>query len=112
MLHHPQLAHEDSTLRVADETRHQAGRLLRRLLIEQHHSDERFAQAGRRDPIKALTGFSALERAVVTTRDLISRIEEVMAELEAESPGQPLEDTETRQQSSTSAGMLAASTLR
>jgi hypothetical protein len=76
-----------NSLQTVDETRSQAGRLLRQLLIDQRWNDERFAQTGRRDPLKSLTGFSALERAVATTREMIHRIDQVLVEMETDEPG-------------------------
>ena len=74
------------------ETRDQAGRLLCRLLADRERSEERFAEAGKRDPVTYVTGTSALERAIASTRAMIRDLDETIADLESDvsAPAAPI----------------------
>jgi hypothetical protein len=74
----------DERIRGLVETRDQAGRLLCRLLGDRERSEERFAEAGKRDPVTYVTGTSALERAIASTREMIRHLDETIAELESD----------------------------
>jgi hypothetical protein len=59
--------------------RQQAHALLARLLSDREQSEQRQAETGRRDPLKFVTGRSALDNAIATTRELIVRLDELQA---------------------------------
>lgn len=75
-----------SDVESAVETRAQAGRLLDRLLHERRRSEQRFAEQGRPDTFKNVTGVSSLDRAIAATRDMIRSAETLIAELGPEPP--------------------------
>jgi hypothetical protein len=70
--------------RVAAAARDQADALLRRLLQDRRQSEARFADAGKSDPLKELTGESAMDRAIASMREMIRRMDELLRELEAD----------------------------
>lgn len=74
----------DDRVKAATEARDQAELLLRRLLADRERSEERFAEAGKRDPVTYVTGTSALERAITSTREMIRHLDEVIAEIESD----------------------------
>ncbi len=55
--------------------RQQAADLLGRLLADREAAERRLAENGRRDPIRAVTGATALERAIASTRDMIAQMD-------------------------------------
>jgi hypothetical protein len=59
----------------------QATDLLVRLLADREAVDRRLTEAGRRDPIRSVTGASALENAISTTREMIARMDRLLQEL-------------------------------
>ena len=60
--------------------RQQANELLKRLLADRDQSEQRHAETGKRDPMKSVTGRSALDNAILATRDLILRLDELVAQ--------------------------------
>ena len=68
------------------EAREQAEEVLQRLLVDRRLSEQRFEEAGKRDPLKDLTGTSALDRAIQSTRQMIEHLDELIAGLEASLP--------------------------
>ena len=74
----------DDRIRTAAEARDQAESLLRRLLADRERSEERFAEAGKRDPVTYVTGTRALECAIAATRAMIRHLDELIVELETE----------------------------
>jgi hypothetical protein len=56
-----------------------ASAVLDRLLVERVECEMRLAETGRRDPLKTVTGSSAMDNAVVTTRDIIKRMDAMLA---------------------------------
>jgi len=71
-------------VKAATEARDQAESLLRRLLADRERSEERFAEAGKRDPVTYVTGTSALDRAIASTREMIRHLDQVITEIESE----------------------------
>jgi hypothetical protein len=72
---------------LAAHTREQAGALLERLLEDRAGIEQRIAERGKLDPIKDLTGSSALDRAIARTREMIRHMDELLAEMnEGETP--------------------------
>lgn len=81
----------------------QAGELLNRLIADREASEQRLAASGRRDPLKTVTGATALERAIAATREMIADMDLMLAELdsgiEEARTEEPIE-TESRQRGS------------
>ncbi len=63
------------TARVRDE----AHGLLNQLVLERNRSERLLAGAGRPDPIKSVTGRSAMDHAVDETREVIRRVDGLLA---------------------------------
>lgn len=59
--------------------RTQADALLQRLLADRETSEQRLAAAGKRDPLKTVTGSTALERAILATRGMIAEMDLMLA---------------------------------
>lgn len=68
----------------AVELRRQADDLLCRLLATREQTERRLAETGHRDPIKAVTGQSAYDEAIRTTRDMIHRMDDLLGEMNDE----------------------------
>ncbi len=64
------------TVRVHAEAR----ALLSRLVLERDRSQRRQVETGRPDPMKFITGRSALDNAVERTREMVRRAEELLAQ--------------------------------
>ncbi len=64
------------TVRVHAEAR----ALLSRLVLERDRSERRRAEAGQPDPMKFITGRSALDNAVERTCEMVRRVEELLAQ--------------------------------
>ena len=67
------------TLAEAVKLREQANDLLNRLITDREQSERRLAEAGKRDPMKFVTGRTALEGAISTARELIVKMDELLA---------------------------------
>lgn len=79
---HPQRLSFDEALRM----RRQAGDLLDRLMVDRDLSEQRQAEQGKRDPIKSITGRSAMDNAITATRDLVGRLDDLLAQMSEGSP--------------------------
>lgn len=71
---------------LAAEGRDQANMLLHALMNDRRVVEERRAATGRVDPLKTLTGRSSMDRAIVSTRELLSRLDDLLSELRAPRP--------------------------
>ena len=58
----------------------EARALLSRLVLDRDRSERRWAEAGQPDPMKFITGRSALDNAVERTREMVRRAEELLAQ--------------------------------
>jgi hypothetical protein len=65
----------------AIQMRRQAGNLLDRLIVDRDLSEQRHAESGKRDPLKSVTGRSAMDNAITATRDLVGRLDELIAQM-------------------------------
>ncbi len=72
-------------IRLAADARDQADVVLRTLIEDRRWSEERFAENGKHDPLKNLTGESSLDRAVASTKEMIAHMDKLLAELRADS---------------------------
>ncbi len=61
--------------------RGQASDIFHRLVVERDRSEQRLARAGAADPIKLITGRSAIENAIAATREMMRRMDRLLAEL-------------------------------
>lgn len=68
------------TLVQAENLRDQADRLLSDLLTARLGCEERLAESGRRDPIKFVTGRTALDNAILETRAMLSQMDQLLDE--------------------------------
>ena len=66
-----------------ERMRELASAVLDCLLVGRVESEIRLAETGRRDPIKTVTGSSAMDNAVVTTRDIIKRMDAMLGSASA-----------------------------
>jgi hypothetical protein len=82
------------TLVEARKLRQQAGELLNRLIADRDACERRAADTGKRDPMKFITGRTALENAITTARDLIGQMDSLLSNLQGEaaelSPPKPM----------------------
>ncbi len=60
--------------------RDQADALLDRLLAERTRTERRLAEAGRTDPLKLVTGRSAIDNAIAATREMIRDVDELLGD--------------------------------
>jgi hypothetical protein len=60
--------------------KHKAAELLKGLLAAAAVSDEQMRQASRKDPMKVVTGRSAMENAVAATRRMIESLDRAVEE--------------------------------
>ena len=60
--------------------RNDAVRLLEYLLRERAATEARLAEAGREDPIRMVTGRSALDRAIRSTQDVLAMMDAMLLE--------------------------------
>jgi hypothetical protein len=63
--------------------RRQAGDLLCRMLADRETLDRRLSESGKCDPIRSITGASALERAITDARAMIARMDLLLGELDS-----------------------------
>ena len=61
--------------------RRMARDLLDRLLADRDASEQRLAETGKRDPIRTVTGRTALEGAIISARNMIDHIDDVLAQM-------------------------------
>ena len=79
------LARRPTNTETAD-MRQQAAALLSRLIADRDQSEQRHAEQGKRDPLKSITGRSALDNAILATRELIVRLDELLAQVNGHAP--------------------------
>ncbi len=60
--------------------RRRAGNLLQRLKINRNTIERRIGDSGRHDPIKFITGKSAMDNAISTTHMLITHMDKLLQE--------------------------------
>lgn len=70
----------------AAKLRTQAAELLERLLEGREMSERRAAETGKRDPMKFITGHTALESAIASTRQMIADLDALLASADTMSP--------------------------
>lgn len=70
----------NQTLLQAENLRNQADRLLGDLLTARLGCEERLAESGRRDPMKFVTGRTALDNAILETRAMLSQMDQLLDE--------------------------------
>jgi hypothetical protein len=80
MVNHTELSR--LSLAEAFKLREQANDLLNRLILDREQSERRLAETGKRDPMKFITGRTALEGAISTTRQLIHEMDALVVGLE------------------------------
>ena len=66
------------------EMRSRAGELLRKLVADRRQAEQRLSEGRGHDPIKAVTGRSAIDRAIAETRRLISNMDDLLGQLNGE----------------------------
>lgn len=77
------------SLNEATQLRKQAGALLDRLIADRELSERRSAETGKRDPMKFITGRTALDGAIASTREMIGQVDSLLATLQSEPRNQP-----------------------
>ena len=60
--------------------RRQAQDLLERLLADRDRIEQRLAETGKRDPIRTVTGHTALDNAIGSAREMLRHIDEVLSQ--------------------------------
>ena len=70
------------TLAEASMLRREAHELLNRLVANRDVTERRLQETGRRDPIRTVTGTTAIERAIASTRGMIADMDVLLAELD------------------------------
>lgn len=70
----------------AAKLRIQAGELLQRLIDGREMSERRAAETGKRDPMKFITGHTALENAIASTRQMIDELDALLLSADSMSP--------------------------
>ena len=68
----------DAPLEASLEARRRASQVLRTLLAESALLESRLADTGRLDPIRAVSGRSAMDRAIETTRSMIGSVDRLL----------------------------------
>jgi len=68
----------DDPLVEASDARTRADRLLRSLLEESALLESRLADSGRLDPIRAVSGQSAMDRAIASTRSILGAMDRLL----------------------------------
>jgi hypothetical protein len=73
--------------------RRQARALLDRLQTERESSERRLAETGKRDPMKFITGRTAMESAIAAAREMVQKMDQLLADMtgELEAAGHPME---------------------
>ena len=64
--------------------RRQADALLQHLIEGKNHCDRRLAELGQRDAMKFVTGRSAIEDAIATTRNMIRDMDALLEQMDAD----------------------------
>ena len=68
----------------AQQLRAQAVQLLHELVANRDGSDQRHLEAGKRDPLRLITGKSALDQAIASAQAMILNMDSVIANLTGE----------------------------
>lgn len=63
------------------QMRRQAHDLLDRLQADRAFTEHRLAETGKRDPMRAVTGQTALDRAIASAKDMITHIDGVLTQM-------------------------------
>jgi hypothetical protein len=72
------------------ELRRQATDLLNRLIADREQSERRLAEAGKRDPMKFVTGRTAFDSAITSAKELIASMDNLLGRLNGELDGPPV----------------------
>jgi len=72
------------TLAEARQLRSQAAQLLQTLIVDRDGSDQRHLEAGKRDPLRIVTGKSALDQAIASAQDMILAMDSMIADMTGE----------------------------
>jgi hypothetical protein len=73
-----------SNMEQAIIVRQQTSELLNRLVTDRDQIERRIAETGRRDPLKSVTGRTALDNAINSAREMIHRMDLLLAEMNQE----------------------------
>jgi hypothetical protein len=73
------------SLAEAMRLREEVGGLLNRLMADREASERRQAEAGKRDPMKFVTGKTALEEAIAKAREMICQVDVLLSQLTGDS---------------------------
>jgi hypothetical protein len=68
----------------ATKLRDEADELLTRLIVDREMSERRSVESGKRDPMKFITGRTALENAITSTREMIGQLDMLLDRLRAD----------------------------
>ena len=63
------------------QMRRQAQELLDRLMADRDSSERRLAEAGKRDPMRAVTGQTAFDGAIASAKDMLTHIDTLLADM-------------------------------
>lgn len=74
------------TVSEAQRLRQQAVELLDRLTADREQSERRHAETGKRDPMKFITGRTALDNAIASVREMIANMDALHGVLECDPP--------------------------
>ena len=74
------LTEQNTILQEANAAKVKAETLLRRLLAAREETNRRLKENDSRDPLEAVTGKSALDKAIDTTRELVRKLNSHVAE--------------------------------
>lgn len=77
------------TITQAIQLRQQARDLLDRLVADRQSSERRAAENGKRDPMKFITGRTALDNAIASTRQIIASMDGLVARMRIELDARP-----------------------
>ena len=71
-------AQSQSPVQATSDLKNQASDLLNQLLDHREQSEARYAEVGGIDPMKSVTGRSAIDRAIETTRNVIHELDNML----------------------------------
>src|SRR5688572_6000019 len=72
------------TMDEAIKLRRETSEVLQRLLASREQSDRRLAEAGKRDPMKFVTGQTSLENAISIAREMITRLDDLIKDWDSD----------------------------
>ena len=67
------------TVQNALELRRQTADLLKRLIADREQSERRLAEAGKRDPMKFITGRTAFDSAILSAQEMMANMNNLLA---------------------------------